>query len=94
MTETADCLVVGAGPAGSAAAITLAQRGLSVILIDREDQAGRPVCGGFLGPEILTVFRLMGLESEFNALPKRPIGSVLISSPSTRPTRPMPIAST
>lgn len=84
MTETADCLVVGAGPAGSAAAITLAGRGLSVMLLEREDRAGRPVCGGFLGPETLTVIRQMGLEAEFHELPKRPIASVLISSPSIR----------
>ena len=41
--------VVGAGPAGSTAAETLAKRGIDVVLIDRKSEIGSPVqCGGFL----------------------------------------------
>ena len=35
MSDTYDLLVVGAGPAGSAAAITAAQAGQSVLMIDK-----------------------------------------------------------
>lgn len=38
-----DVAVVGAGPAGSAAALAVAQRGLSVLLLDRRSEVGRPV---------------------------------------------------
>lgn len=40
MTETFDVIVVGAGPAGNAAAYTLAQAGMNVLLIERGESAG------------------------------------------------------
>ena len=44
-----DAIVVGAGNAGSAAAITMAQKGLSVLLIDRSDPPGaKNLSGGVL----------------------------------------------
>lgn len=41
-------LILGAGPAGSAAAIELARAGAAPILIDRGARASDPLCGGFL----------------------------------------------
>ncbi|WP_126172701.1 NAD(P)/FAD-dependent oxidoreductase [Altericroceibacterium xinjiangense] len=41
-------LVLGAGPAGCAAAITLAHAGARPLLIDRDRHVGDPLCGGFL----------------------------------------------
>ena len=50
-TETFDVVVVGGGPAGATAAHTLAQRGLSVMLLDR---AGRiKPCGGAIPPRLI-----------------------------------------
>ncbi|MBQ3621040.1 MAG: NAD(P)/FAD-dependent oxidoreductase [Methanosarcinaceae archaeon] len=44
-----DVIVVGAGPAGSAAAEYAAASGVSVLLIDRHQEIGTPVrCGGFV----------------------------------------------
>ncbi len=44
-----DAIVVGAGPAGSAAALTMAKAGLSVVLIERGDKPGaKNVMGGVL----------------------------------------------
>jgi len=44
-----DIIVVGAGPAGSTAAMYAAQRGMSVLLIDKKKDIGTPLqCGGFL----------------------------------------------
>ena len=49
--ETFDVVVVGGGPAGATAAHTLAQRGLSVMLLDR---AGRiKPCGGAIPPRLI-----------------------------------------
>ncbi|MBI2226197.1 MAG: NAD(P)/FAD-dependent oxidoreductase [Betaproteobacteria bacterium] len=49
MTRTADVLVIGLGPAGSAAAAAAAARGLSVIAIDRKKIIGEPVqCAEFI----------------------------------------------
>ena len=45
-----DVAVVGAGPAGCSAAITLAQRGFQVALIDRAVFPRDKVCGDFLNP--------------------------------------------
>ncbi len=44
-----DIIVVGAGPAGSTAAMYAARRGMSVLLVDKKKDIGTPLqCGGFL----------------------------------------------
>lgn len=43
-----DCIVVGAGPAGAAAASVLAQSGCRVLMIDRVDFPRPKACGGML----------------------------------------------
>ena len=40
MVEKFDCIVVGAGMSGNAAAYTLAKRGLSVLQLERGEYAG------------------------------------------------------
>lgn len=49
MADKFDCIVVGAGPAGIAAAHTLAKAGLKVVMIERGDHPGaKNVMGGVL----------------------------------------------
>ncbi len=43
MDQKFDCIVVGAGPAGSMAARTLAESGMSVLLLEKHPQVGLPV---------------------------------------------------
>ncbi len=52
--EKFDAIVVGAGPAGSAAALTMARKGLSVVLIERGEYPGaKNVMGGVLYRKML-----------------------------------------
>jgi flavin-dependent dehydrogenase len=55
-------LIVGGGPAGCAAAITLARGGLKPELIERTAEPHDIVCGGFLGWDALAALRGLGLD--------------------------------
>ena len=55
MTARADVVIVGAGPAGAAAAILLAERGAGVILLDRAHFPRPKICGEYLSPEAARV---------------------------------------
>jgi electron transfer flavoprotein-quinone oxidoreductase len=53
-THVHDCIVVGAGPAGSAAALQMARDGLDVVFLERGDRPGeKNVMGGVLYSEKL-----------------------------------------
>lgn len=65
-------LVVGGGPAGSAAAIGLARSGQDVILAERSQAPTNKVCGEFLSREACLYLRDLGIELEaLGALPLR-----------------------
>jgi geranylgeranyl reductase family protein len=51
-----DCIIVGAGPAGGAAAYHLAQRGHSVLVIEKETLPRYKPCGGGVSPAIAQWF--------------------------------------
>jgi flavin-dependent dehydrogenase len=56
-----DVLVVGAGPAGSLAALTAARAGASVLLVEREALPRRKVCGCCLNGSALAGLAAVGL---------------------------------
>src|SRR2546428_12810362 len=58
-----DVLVLGAGPAGSAAARALALRGIKVALIDRADFPRDKVCGDALIPDALAALDRLSLKT-------------------------------
>ena len=61
----ADVLVVGGGPAGAAAALTLARHTQwRVVVVDRGEQTG-PRVGESVGPAVLAQLRFLGAESAF-----------------------------
>jgi geranylgeranyl reductase family protein len=60
MKPDADVVVVGAGPAGSAAATTLALHGVSVALVDRAWFPRAKVCGDGLTPRALAALERLG----------------------------------
>lgn len=55
-----DVAVVGAGPAGSAAAIELARAGARVLLLEKSTFPHHKVCGEFLSPEVAAVLAELG----------------------------------
>ena len=57
-----DVLIIGAGPAGSAAAIMLARAGYDVLMIDRCVFPRDKVCGDALIPDALTALGRLGLR--------------------------------
>ncbi|HEX8622463.1 MAG TPA: FAD-dependent monooxygenase [Allosphingosinicella sp.] len=67
----AAALIVGGGPAGSAAAIALARTGIEAELVERTDAAHDVVCGGFLGWDALAALDRLGIDPA--ALGARPI---------------------
>ena len=65
MRPALDALVIGAGPAGSTAALVLARAGWSVGVIDRASFPRRKVCGEFLSATNLPLLRQLGLADTF-----------------------------
>ena len=60
MQSRFDVLVVGAGPAGSAAAITAATRGLDVLLVDKATFPRDKTCGDGLTTGALRLLEQLG----------------------------------
>lgn len=56
----ADVLVVGGGPAGSSLAVSLARRGIDVVLVDRATFPRPKPCAEYLSPEASRVLADMG----------------------------------
>jgi len=63
-----DVIVVGAGPAGSAAALSLARRGVNVLMLDKARVPGeRNMTGGVLYGDFPDGWGLIGLVPDFEA---------------------------
>ena len=72
MSERFDAIVVGAGPAGSAAATVLAQRGWRTAVVEKAVFPRHKVCGEFLAGGALASLERLGAAREVeNAGPER-----------------------
>ncbi|WP_420138605.1 NAD(P)/FAD-dependent oxidoreductase [Sphingomonas sp.] len=69
-------LIVGGGPAGAAAAITLARAGVCATVLERTTEAHDPVCGGFLGWDAIAALKRLGIDAQ--ALGAKPITHVRV----------------
>lgn len=73
-----DAAIVGGGPAGCSAAITLAQRGVKVILFEAKTYPHHKVCGEFLSPECAVLLDQLEMRLPPGAVP---IQTVSITAP-------------
>jgi len=62
--DTADVIVVGAGPAGSAAAYHLATAGLDVLMLEKTSFPREKVCGDGLTPRAVKALTTMGISTD------------------------------
>jgi 2-polyprenyl-6-methoxyphenol hydroxylase-like FAD-dependent oxidoreductase len=78
----ADVVVVGAGPAGAATAILLAEHGLDVVVVDRAElPRPRIVCGEYLSPEAGRLLDRLGVLKTIDAAGATPLAGMRITAP-------------
>jgi 2-polyprenyl-6-methoxyphenol hydroxylase-like FAD-dependent oxidoreductase len=92
-----DVIIVGAGPAGSASALYLVERGWRVLVLDRAGFPRPKICGEYLSPEASRILDRLGVlkaVDEAGAVPLRgmritaPDGTVLVADyPTAGPWR-------
>lgn len=76
-----DAVVVGAGPAGSATAILLAERGWSVMLLDKAGFPRPKICGEYLSPEAARILDRLGVLKDVDAAGAQPLRGMCIVAP-------------
>jgi menaquinone-9 beta-reductase len=80
---TTDVIVVGAGPAGAATAIFLAEHGLAVRLVDRARFPRPKICGEYLSPEAPRLLDRLGALKAVDAVAS-PLVGMRITAPDGR----------
>ncbi len=88
--ERTDVAVVGGGPAGAAAAISLARQGREVVLVDKATFPRDKICGDGLTAGALRLLDELGLDPR--SVPSwQPVDDVVVRSPSGHEVRfPLP----
>ncbi|MBI2524374.1 MAG: NAD(P)/FAD-dependent oxidoreductase [Candidatus Rokubacteria bacterium] len=81
MTRDVDVTIVGAGPAGSATAILLAERGWTVRLLDKATFPRPKVCGEYLSPEASRILDRLGVLKDVDAAPAQMLPGMRIIAP-------------
>jgi menaquinone-9 beta-reductase len=82
MMQQIDVAIVGAGPAGCAAAIAMAQKGYSVALLDKERFPREKLCGDFLNPINWPVLHELGVDREILSCPHEEVRIFCLTSSS------------
>lgn len=78
--QAPDVIVVGAGPAGAATAILLAEHGLAVQLLDRARFPRPKLCGEYLSPEAPRVLDRLGVLKVVDGV-AAPLAGMRITAP-------------
>jgi geranylgeranyl reductase family protein len=76
-----DVIVVGAGPAGAATAILLAERGLDVLVLDRAAFPRPKICGEYLSPEAARLLDRLGVLKTLDSAGATPLAGMWITAP-------------
>ena len=77
-TNRFDAVIVGAGPAGSTAAILLARAGWSVALVEKQRFPRRKVCGECLAASNLPLLDALGVGTAFHTLAGPPLRRIAL----------------
>ena len=78
MSTNFDVVIIGGGPAGSAAAILLARAGWSVALVEKQAFPRRKVCGECIAASNLPLLHLLGIGPVFDTLAGAPLRQVAL----------------
>jgi geranylgeranyl reductase family protein len=81
VAEPRDVVVVGGGPAGSAAAVFLRQRGRDVLLLDEARFPRDKVCGESVSPGAHRLLSDLGVEPAVRVLAPFPLHGMALTSP-------------
>ena len=76
--KPSDALIIGGGPAGSAAAILLAKAGWRVTLVERKEFPRRKVCGEYLSATNWPLLESLGIAEAFADLAGPPVRETAI----------------
>ena len=86
-----DCIVVGGGPGGSAAASYLAMQGKSVLLLEKGIWPRDKICGDAVGGKSLSHVSALGVKTRLEATPHFRVTGIVFSSPNgSEVTVPLP----
>jgi len=75
-----DVIIAGAGPAGSSAAIHLANRDVRVLLVEQKSFPRAKLCGEFISPECLPHFERLGVQAAMQSSHPAPITETVFYS--------------
>ncbi len=64
LADSYDVAIAGAGPAGTSAAIHLAEHGARVLIVEQKSFPRAKLCGEFISPECLSHFERLGVASQ------------------------------
>jgi len=77
-----DAIIIGAGPAGSSAAITLSQGGARVLVLEEKRMPRGKLCGEFITPECFPTLERLGVMDRMLAAGAQQISQVSLVAPS------------
>jgi menaquinone-9 beta-reductase len=92
MTRTHDAIIIGAGPAGTSVALTLARRGLAVAIVEKSVFPRRKVCGEYISASNLALLDQLEIGDAWRANAGPEIRRVGFFSGETCVEAPMPPA--